>query len=287
MTYPNGFGGLPTTPPDPRFNIVTQLTNAGYSNYNGMTAFARRTVGSGFQGQISYTWSHSLDLVSDGGEALFNSNSYFADQLNPYDLRSLNYSSSDYDARHNLEGDFIWDLPFKVQNRRLNSILSGWSIASKMSAHTGTPFSVYNAGFFFGGIASLGEFVLAAVVDPNIQTNCGSSIHKPCFTQSAFTSTATQTNFGNRPRNSFRGPGYFDIDSSLYKTIVIREGISLRIAATAYNVLNHPNFADPFNDAFFAGVGSISSTVTLPSSPYGLYGGPSSRVVALTGKLDF
>jgi hypothetical protein len=283
---PNGFGGLPTATPDPRFGLVTQLTNAGYSNYNGMTAFARRNVGSGFQGQISYTWSHSLDLVSDGGVARFSYNSGFADQLNPYDLRSLNYSSSDYDVRHNVAADFIWDVPVRSRNRRLNSVLGGWSLASKLNAHSGTPFSVYNSQIPVS--FSLQSPVLAAVVDPNIPTNCDrSSIKTPCFTPGAFATSATQTNFGNWPRNSFRGPEYFDIDLSLYKIIAIHEGIRLRIAATAYNVFNHPNFADPQNDAAFPGLGLISFTVTAPSGPYGLYGGPSGRALLLTGRLDF
>jgi hypothetical protein len=285
--YPNGFGGLPTAPPDPRFGVVTQLTNAGYSNYNGMTAFARRSVGFGFQGQIGYTWSHSLDLVSDGGAALFSYNSGFPDQLNPYDLRSLNYSSSDYDVRHNVVADFVWDVPLKLHNGRLNSVLAGWSLASTMNAHTGMPCSVYN--FQIPGlVSSLGEDVLAAVVDPNVTTSCNrSSINTPCFPQNAFATSAAQTNFGNWPRNSFRGPGYFDIDLSLYKTIAIREGIRLRMAATAYNVLNHPNFADPSNDAASAGFGLIHFTVTAPSGPYGGFGGPSGRTLLLTGKLDF
>jgi hypothetical protein len=286
-SYPNGFGGLPTTTPDPRFGVVTQVTNDGYSNYNGMTVFARRMVASGFQGQISYTWSHSLDLVSNGGVAQFSYSSGFLDQLNPYDLRSLNYSSSDYDVRHNLAADFVWDVPSKFYKRELNTILGGWSLASKMNAHTGMPFSVYS--FQIPSlVSSLGGYVLAEVIDPNARTNCSrSSIQTPCFTPAAFATATAQTTFGNWPRNSFRGPGYFDLDLSLYKTVAIHERVHLRIGATGFNVLNHPNFADPNNFVPFSGLGLINSTVTAPSGPYGLFVGPSGRALLVTGKLNF
>src|SRR5262249_22113024 len=59
--YPNGFGGLPATAPDPRFRVVTQLTNDGYSNYHGFSAEFRHRFAQGFQGALSYTWSHTLD----------------------------------------------------------------------------------------------------------------------------------------------------------------------------------------------------------------------------------
>src|SRR5262249_53573884 len=154
--------------------------------------------------QISYTWSHSLDLVSDGGVALFSPNSLFADQLNPYDLRSLNYSSSDYDVRHNVAADFIWDVPLKLNNSLLNSVLGGWSKAGKTNAYTGMPFSVYNSQIPGLVSSSLGGNVLAAVVDPNVPTSCGrSSINTPCFTQDQFATSTGQSDFGNRPRNSF------------------------------------------------------------------------------------
>ncbi|HWC17304.1 MAG TPA: carboxypeptidase regulatory-like domain-containing protein, partial [Terriglobales bacterium] len=128
--YPQGFGGLPLATPDPRFAVVIQLTNSGYSNYDGLTASFRRSMASGLQGQISYTWSHALDLVSNGGLTDFAGDSV-SSQINPLSLRSLNYGSSDYDVRHNLTLDFVWDVPGRRQHGVLRSILGGWSVAGK------------------------------------------------------------------------------------------------------------------------------------------------------------
>jgi hypothetical protein len=283
--YPNGFAGLPAETPDPRFSIVQQLTNNGYTNYHALLINFRRAFAHGFQGQISYTWSHALDTVSNGGLLSFGYDSLMG-QINPASLRSLNYSNADYDVRHNLTGDFIWEMPIKLKNRFIDTVFGRWSVGTKLSAHTGTPFSVTNSAAFPS--SSLGGVVLADVIGPNIRTACSpSAVNTPCFTASQFAPLATQADFGNRPRNWFRGPGYFNIDSSLLKTIPLRERMRLVFGASAYNLLNHPNFADPNGDIANPGLGLITFTAVNPSGPYGYYGGPSERELVVTGKLVF
>ena len=56
-----GFAGLAMATPDPRFSTMRELTNGGISNYNGLTVALRRALSHGLKGEISYTWSHSLD----------------------------------------------------------------------------------------------------------------------------------------------------------------------------------------------------------------------------------
>jgi len=288
--YPNGFAGLPVTPPDPRFRIITQLNNTGWSNSNGLSLEFRRAFGHGFQGRISYTWSHSLDTISNGGFLPFGGDS-LASQLNPFNLRALNYSSADYDIRHNVTGDFFWEIPVKLQNRAMQTVLGGWTIAGKLFARTGTPFSVFNSRISGRLSPTMGGTTLATVLDPNVRASC-TNVDQTCFTASEFatlTGANAQTSFGNIPRNSFRGPGYFDIDSSLLKTITIRERIKFTFGASAYNTLNHPNFASPGQNVAAGGLGIISGTVSAPTSPYGAFQGSavSGRVMVLTGRFTF
>jgi hypothetical protein len=279
----SGFGGLPAATPDPRFANVWQFANNGYSNYNALAAVFRRAFGRGFQGQVSYTWSHALDTVSNGGFSNFNSGPVTG-QINPANLQSLNYSNADYDVRHNLTGEFIWQSPVRLKNRLMNVALGGWSAGGRVNARTGTPFSVLNYNLSGG----LDATVLADVIDPKSQRTCGSSgVNTPCFTAGEFAPAATQTNFGNLPRNSFRGPGFFDIDLTLYKTVPVGERIQFTFGASAYNLLNHPNFASPNANVGGYGLGLITSTTVNPSGPYGLYGGPSGRAVMVSGKFRF
>jgi hypothetical protein len=136
--------------------------------------------------------------------------------------------------------------------------------------------------------------VLADVTVSKVATVCGrAAVNIPCFTASQFAPPAaappftTQADFGNLPRNSFRGPGYFNLDSKFFKSIPVSERMRLTFGASAYNLFNHPNFASPNSDIAFPGLGLITSTTTNPSGPYGIYGGPSGRAVVINSKLQF
>jgi len=273
------WGGLPTATPDSRFAVVSQLSNSGYANYHSLVASWRRSFAHGFQGQISYTWSHALDTVSNGGVLSFSYDSIV-------NLHSLNYSNADYDVRHNLTGGFIWEMP-KLRNRWLNSAVGGWSAGGRLSDYTGTPFSVTNSGIQ-GLSTTVGETVLADVLDSHVRTECGrSAVTTPCFAASQFAPSTTQANLGNLPRNSFRGPGLFNLDGSVFKTAVRRERLRMDFGVNAYNLLNHPNFSDPVSDLASSGIGLIQATAINTSGPYGFRGGPSGRALVVMGKLVF
>lgn len=61
---------------------------------------------------------------------------------------------------------------------------------------------------------------------------------------------ADEGNFGNMPRNLFRGPGLEGWDLSVVKGWRITEKVKLQLRASFFNVLNHPNFADPYGANF-------------------------------------
>jgi len=81
--------------------------------------------------------------------------------------------------------------------------------------------------------------------------------------------SGTSTDFGNLSRNSFRGPGYFNTDMSVRKEFRVKEAKSFGFRATAFNLFNHPNFANPVSDLANPDFGKIVSTVSGPTSPYG------------------
>jgi hypothetical protein len=79
------------------------------------------------------------------------------------------------------------------------------------------------------------------------------------------------------------------MDFLLYKDFHITEQMAFTLGATAFNVLNHPNFANPVNNAASGDFGHILSTVTQPNSPYGNFQGAavSGRVLQLMVKFKF
>jgi hypothetical protein len=64
--------GLPPTLLDPRFTTITEVSNPGVSNYHGLTASFARQVNTAFQVRASFTWSHAMDDISNGGFLAFN-----------------------------------------------------------------------------------------------------------------------------------------------------------------------------------------------------------------------
>ncbi len=289
-----GFAGLPTAAPDPRFSTMQELSNGGISNYNGLTVAVRRALGFGFKGEIGYTWSHSLDDLS--GLLPFNAtanNLSLGVLTTPYGPKA-NYSNSDFDIRNYLSADFLWEIPFKPTNAFLKEVVGGWTLSSRFTLHTGVPFSV--SDLIQSAILS-GQNVFPAdyngflaTVLPGTNLNCGASaVNTPCFTAANFAPAGTETAWGNLPRNSFRGPGFFDWDASLYKAFAVREKYHITLGATAYNFTNHPNFDAPANDVFAPGLGLINNTVSPPTSAYGAFLGSttSARIVVLSARFQF
>ncbi len=296
-SYTPGFAGLPTSAPDPRFNQITELSNGGWSNYDALTLQFRHTFSYGLQGQLSYTWSHALDTISnDGaGEPYSFCQGCSMTVLSTPSIRN-NYANSDYDIRHNLVADFIWEMPWKPSNRLIHNVLGNWTLSGKFFARTGTPFSVYDnllAGALSPTIAATSatfQGVMLASATGYVNTQCGvSAVNTPCFNSNQFVPSQTETSFGNLGRNAFFGPGYVDVDASLYKNINLTERLRFQFGASAYNLLNHPHFQNPNADIAAGGLGTITSTAIPPTSAYGSFQGSavSGRVLVVTGRFQF
>ncbi len=296
-TLPNPqcpFGSVTATAaPDSRFSIVNELKNAGWSNYNGVTATFVRRFGAGFQGSLNYTYSHSLDTVSNGGLLPYSfagSGDSFLPQIDPNNLRKLNYGNSDYDFRHVISANYLYQFPTKSSSRGLNYLIGGWSLSGTVFFRSGQPFSVFDSAGPSSYLKNGSSGVVLADYISGPRTCSGVS---KCLdtSGSGFVAAGSQLNFGNLPRNSFRGPHYFNTDLSVQKDIKLTERFVFTLGANAFNVLNHPNFANPDGDIQNVGstFGTPQSTVTPPNSPYGNFQGASvsGRVLQVDMKFKF
>ena len=247
-----GFGDLPATAPDARVATVEQFTNNGYSNYNGITASIQQNMWRGLTGRLSYTYSHALDNVSNGGVlpySVFDSILTQTDPTNP----NATTDHQNFDLRHQLSANYVWELPIKSEHRALNALIGGWQVSGTFFWHSGYPFSIVDGLTAFniaGQNMSLnGTPVATVLAQPNVSIprNFGSGCAAaPCFTTADF---ATSTTFigGSVGRNAFRGPGYFNTDFSLRKSFRLTEHLGFQVGANAFNVLNHTNFQNPVN----------------------------------------
>jgi hypothetical protein len=291
---PTGLGGLPTAAPDSRFGSVLELNNTGFSNYDGLISSLRWRMKSGFSGAFNYTWSHALDTCSNGciEPFVYLTNLSVRTQIDPNNLRSLNYGAADYDTRHAVSANFVYTTPKFSGSRLLHNVAGGWVFAGTAIYHSGYPFSILNMGVRTAQIkndTNSRAIVLADEVTPgSVPTTC-STPNDPCYSASQFLSGAAQSDFGTMPRNSFRGPSYFDTDINLNKTFAVRERYKLMVGAFFFNVLNHPNFDQPNNSVTSGTFGTIESSVSAPTSAYGSFMGSavSGRLIQTVIKFSF
>jgi len=302
-------------PPDPRFGAVTQLSTGANSHYNGLQLTAVKRLSHGLQGQVNYTFSRCMDEVSNGGFLQFSAGAILSPL--PGEL-ARNHGSCDYDIRHNLNAQYVYDLPLKVRNRALGHAVNGWQVSGTVFWHSGIPFSVLSTAYSANGngiVQGAGpQFASVVPGVPLYEHHAIPGITQPGTIQwlnpDAFVSAVDPStgacNGGDRPqacqfgtlgRNALRGPDFFWSDFYLTKWFPLTERLKLRVEGQFFNVFNHPNFGLP--SLVLAGIPGKPSTqtgfgaLTYTTSPptgllgVGLGGDSSPRMIAFQARLEF
>jgi hypothetical protein len=292
-----GFGSLPATAPDPRVGRVDQLYSGAVSNYNGVTFSIQENQWHGLSGRLNYTYSHALDELSNVPEEPFSVITSILTQVNPFNLHAQ-YASGDNDARHQLSGSYVYQLPFKSEQRLVNAAIGGWMVSGTMFYRSGFPFSIIDGGATaglvgnnLGGTSSFGATILAQPLPTFTQRNFSNG--RPCVLAACFSSAdfvQPSTDFmGDVGRNAFRGPGFLGGDLSVRKNFAVTERMTFQIGLSAYNWFNHANYGSPYpntNAPFFGKVAFMQFT---PTSPYGAFAAAATdqRIAQITGKFIF
>ncbi len=237
---------------------VLQEQSSGRSNYNSLQASLRTTGWHGVTSILNYVWSKSLDDSSDGED--FEPN---ASQPNDSTRPGLEYGPSNFNVPHRLTWVFGYELPNRGGS--LQRLKNGWGLNSTVSLQSGQPFQFnYNFEDDFSGsgngfdrpdvvgpityhsrdpfnFVSLDSFAIPCTVDP---TQGANGVNTDCIPGTR--------HFGNLGRNALHGPTFKQWDLALYKTTAITERVSMQLRAEFFNLLNHPNFANPFLPLFLA-----------------------------------
>jgi hypothetical protein len=286
-----GFPSLPATAPTPIFTAVQEYSSVGISNYNGLTASVNQRSVHGLTFQASYTWSHGLDEVSNGGigSTPYNASQTFGSltyQINPNCLKCNNYGNADYDIRNSFSASYVWIMPFKFSSRLATEALGGWQISQNFFARSGLPLTVIDGNT---SITNYGPTnTVANVIAGNGQQNCVNG-NSQCLNPAAFAASNAFATFPNQRRNQFHGPGFFDSDFTIGKNFKLTEKVTFYFATNFYNIFNHPNFTNPDLNLADSTFGQITSTAAPPTGPYGAFftGLPSGRIVQFSGKIIF
>ena len=233
---------------DPQYASLYAWRSIGNSSYNSGQFSLRRHAG-GLETDVNYTFSKSIDLGSNAERV----NSFEGDGLSgqisnawsPKQLRSV----SDFDTRHQINANWVYELPFgrgrhfgSSSRGIANVLVSGWSVSGLFRWTSGFPVTVqtgnnWSTNYDLTSSAiqtkptgATGTFFVNGV--PNLFQN-------PAVASQAFRFTYPGE---SGQRNNLRGPGYFGVDAGLSKSWEVTEWQRVKFSWETFNVTNTPRF---------------------------------------------
>lgn len=202
------------------FDDINLYEFASTSNYHSLQVGFNRRFSRGLQLGGSYTFSKVLGTAQSDTA-----------KVSPFfDPRHFNYGPLNYDRTHVASFRYTWTVPKPGKRygmRALGIVTDGWQVSGITRATSGAPFTPGYAlvsGTDITGTPSQGARVV--VLDPKADP------------LERFGPPARGT-FGNAGVGVLRGPGFFNWDISLYRTINVAERKSLQLRVESYNTFNH------------------------------------------------
>jgi hypothetical protein len=249
----------------------TNLLFAGYSSsYHALQVKFDRRFSGGFATTTAYTFGKGMGFQTgdDGGLAF-------------YINQRRNYARNDFDRTHTFVQSIVYDLPFGRGKRLVSSgagaaVLGGWRISSFLTLMTGLPLYFTASS---SSLLALGNTQTPDLVAP-VQILHGIGPGSLWFSKSSFAAPAGGT-FGNVGRNYLSGPGFFNLDAALSKSIRFTERFNLDLRLEAFGATNTPQF-------FFAANGGTAVGTTFGSNSFGhITNATGGRTLQLGAKLNF
>jgi hypothetical protein len=243
-----------------QYSALYGWRSVGYSNFNALEAVYRQHFG-GLEADFNYTYSKSLDITSQAERLGNSATTNYAQIMNTWQPNQL-YGPSDYDVRHQLNSNFVWDLPIgrgkkylAGANRLTDELLGGWQTTGIVRWTSGFPFEVNNGAYYPTNWDIQGYAEQVAPI-PSHGNARGSLAQRFADPTAVFAAFAHALPGQSGTRNPLRGDGFFDWDEGVNKSFAFTEKAKLILRWDMFNVSNSVRF-DPQ---------SISSTLDNPQS---------------------
>lgn len=235
----------------------------GTSNYYAFTPALESTdlFGTGMILTAKYTYAVNKDnLSSTFSESGNNFNLGYVDPFNPM----LDYGYADVDQRHRFVGSLTYAIPFRSDNSIARHILSGWNYGATFAIASGTPFTIFDVNSC--NVTTCWRILNGGQIQFNkansVQSSAGPNLSDYIVLSNVPVPAGDilgNNEVGPIPsnmsrRNSFRAPGGWNADMSLYKDFSVTERYKLQFRVESTNVFNHANtFVDGANAFIFDG----------------------------------
>ena len=237
--------------PFPLFRANNYLTSWGRSSYHSLQTQYNRRFADGMAFMVNYTWAKAIDIGCTG---------WFVEscsQQNPYNF-NMDRSVSGIDLTHNLNFNWVVEIPFKSANPALQAILGGWQFNGLALFTSGQPYTPTVNGDIAGTGLPNGRYRPNYVGDPNP----ASPTPAVWLNKSAFEVPQAGT-FGNAGRNSLRADGINNVDLSLFKGASITERVRVEYRVEFFNAFNSPQYRAPAANISRGNFGRVLGTANL------------------------
>jgi hypothetical protein len=268
--------------------LVARLESSGNSIYNSLQATLKKDMSHGLQFLAAYTFSKSIDDAADSLGAAFGGGFGIPilGQLvyNDQDNVSAQRGVSDFDRTHRFVLNFTWNLPkLSERNNGIGKSVNGWALSGIITLQSGLPFSILDsaAGTLFGpatlyttGTLAPGATLADVSRNGSVSSRVNQFFNTKTFVPATFVPdggliddkypvSGGGTIFGSLGRNILRGPDQRIGDIAVIKITPLTERVQLIFRWEVFNVLNRPNFANPFNDVSTPSTFGVISALTV------------------------
>jgi hypothetical protein len=249
------------------------INDNAWANYNGMVASLQHRVSSTFSLMTNYTWSRCMNVYDAQGDQGGNG------PMNPNNI-GLDYGRCGSDYRNIFNTALVATSNFQSLHGLAAYLVNNWELAPLLHITSGAPLNVTDGSDvsltdigndrpnLVPGVSPVHEVKIqgghVGVSIPTTQANRGYLNPAAfCFTQNnGCAPQEAPGTYGNLQRNLISGPMFFQFDSQISRIWPIAgERWKLDTRLEAFNVLNHPNFANPSSSNPAGGsFGTITST---------------------------
>ncbi|MGA8274539.1 MAG: carboxypeptidase-like regulatory domain-containing protein [Candidatus Sulfotelmatobacter sp.] len=245
-----------------QFSSMDAWRSIGSSNYNA-GQFSLRHRSGGLEFDLNYTYSRSIDDGSNAERVSTFEGGGFASQIINSWLPQQNRAVSDFDTTHIVNANWVYQLPFgrgkhfgSGMGRVADSVIGGWTLSGLWRWSTGYPFSLISpewatnydletpavpvssarpkTGSFIvaqsGGGTGPNVFQDPGITDASTNPNAAINLFRPAYPGEGGL------------RNGLRGPGTFDIDTTVTKSWAIKESQLVKLSWSMFNVTNSARF---------------------------------------------
>jgi hypothetical protein len=229
----------------PQFAALAAFSSVARSNYNAAQFTLRQRFSDNLLFDFNYTWSHSLDNASGLQSASNYQSAFIVNALNP----NSSYASSDFDARHIVNANWLVGLPFgkgrrflSDTNKIVEAVLGGWQMTGIFRWNSGIPVQTpYDCCVWATNWNVQSNSVRIRQIQAASTRNGSPNLFSdPVAAYQSFRNArAGETG----DRNVLRAPSYVSLDAGLMKTFKMPwENHTIQFRWEVFNVTNTQRF---------------------------------------------